>query len=61
MMPMNKTIEQQKLQRILSWRKFESSGSYPESSMPQNDLDLVTSAGKESTFNFKHLEAQSGN
>jgi len=59
---MNSTAEQLRLKRIMSWRKFETSGgSYPESSMPQNDLDLVTSAGKESTFNFRHLEAQSGN
>jgi hypothetical protein len=57
---MNKTAAQKQLKGIMSWRKFETSGSYPESSMPQNDLDLVTSAGKESTFNFRHLEAQSG-
>jgi hypothetical protein len=58
---MNKTAAQKRLKGIMGWRKFETSGSYPESSMPQNDLDLVTSAGNESTFNFRHLEVQSGN
>jgi len=58
---MNRTAAQKQLKGIMSWRKLETSGgSYPESSMPQNDLDLVTSAGKESTFNFRHLEAQIG-
>jgi hypothetical protein len=58
---MNRTAAQKQLKGIMSWRKIEIQAPYPESSMPQNDLDLVTSAGKESTFNFRHLEAQSGN
>lgn len=49
------------LRRIKKMPSYEGVKSYPESSMPQNDLDLVTSAGKESTFIFRPLEAQLGN
>jgi hypothetical protein len=58
---MNSTAAQKQLKGIMSWRKIEIQAPYPESSMPQNDLDLVTSAGNESTFSYKHLEAQIGN
>ena len=59
---MNRTAAQKQLKGIMSWRKFETSGdSYPESSMPQNDLVIRESAGKEYTFEYRHTEAQNGN
>lgn len=49
------------LRRIKKMPSYEGVKSYPESSMPQNDLELRVCAGNESTFNYKHLEVQDGN
>ena len=67
---MNKTAEQLRLKRIMSWRKFEIVTSYPESSMPQNDMDLTTGESEgynkqarlvNDIYTFRVREAQIGN
>jgi hypothetical protein len=57
----NKTQGQARLKGIMGWRKIEIVAPYPESSMPQNDMVISESAGKEYTFEYRHTEAQIGN
>lgn len=49
------------LRRIKKMPSYEGVKSYPESSMPQNDLVLRVCAGNESTFEYRQSEVQIGN
>ena len=64
---MNKTAEQLRLKRIMSWRKHEPVKSYPETSSPQNGMTIdIGESRYELDVNmarggFHFMEAQDGN
>ncbi len=55
---MNTIADLKRLGAIRTMPEMKAYEPYPETAQPQNDMVLRVSAGNESTFEYRHTEAQ---